>query len=143
MTKKCSCNDCKCGKKSEEKTSENEEKSDEKSQKILRFKENTLNSQLFFEKTLKKVENNEKSEIFSEIVKKYKIVLIDQNITNGNTFQYSKELTDFEFAFILGEVFGIEPVDPSFAMPEDDEEEERFFGSLEDLLNFLKKRNDD
>ena len=111
---------------------------DEITQKILRFKQNTANVRRVINKTLEKSINKSKKKTKPRV---YRVILVDSGDNEGNFLELSKEISVFEFADILSNIFGLE-VDINYS----DEVEDSMsangltFESVEDLLDFLSDR---
>ncbi|NBO65476.1 MAG: hypothetical protein EBU88_11665, partial [Acidobacteria bacterium] len=114
---------------------------DEKSEEVRRFKENTDLTQLIsgeiFENAQKKSKKRKRARV-------YRVILIDSGDDDGNFLELSKEISVFEYADILSNIFELEvDINYSSDIEKDIVANEMTFESIDDLLEFLSSREDD
>ena len=114
---------------------------EKRQQQILWFKENILHFRQLNEKCLEKSSKKKKKPTQQRT---YRVVLMDSGDDEGNFLEISKDITAFEYAEILSNIFGLE-VDINYS--EDFEEgiiaNGLSFKDIDDLLDFLSRRDNE
>lgn len=114
---------------------------EKRQQQILWFKENILLFRQLNEKCLKKISKTKKKPVKPRT---YRVVLMDSGDNEGNFLEISKDISAFEYAEILSNIFGLE-VEINYS--EDFEEgiiaNGLSFEGVDDLLDFLSRRDNE
>ena len=133
--KNCNLDACNC---------KNNTKNTEKQLKIAEFKEKTDKIRQISYKNFKKTSFFDKNDEISPKVKNYRVTISDSSNSDGYFMEYSKDITLFEFAEILSNIFGI---DIYVGYDEDNDkslqEDIMFFNSLEEVIDFLENKKRD
>jgi hypothetical protein len=131
--------DCTC------KTTQN---NTEKQLKINEFKDKTHKIRQISDKSIKKLTKSSKNDENSTKIRNYHLTITDAGSSDGYYLEFSKELTAFEFADILDNIFGIDidvhyDEDTDISLGDAPQEDIIFFSSLEEVIEFLENKKKD
>ena len=105
------------------------------------FKENTQN---IYDQVEKGLEENVSLGKNKQNIKFYRISLTEYDNVTGACIEYSKEISNYDFAFLLDELFEID-----FEINEEESEENTYeedilvFKSLDEAIDYLKNKHEE